>query len=292
MHRLLRSIVVASALGILAPNPSSGDPLTRRAEGRWGLAGVNSCADNAQTMRFSEDGKTMFLSYRKPVQSVTGYEQFFEYEVLGAAGNAIRMSLSGENRKTDEGQPVVWDLVVLSADVFCWHRSDWELGRCTAPQHRCESQAALVVDVLRSATAQAIHLLSRNEFGQASQMFELPPSLDAPEASVERDRIARSLRIVVEELGAPRNPVETDQNVEMPPLFEVSLGGLGQLVSKDVSTYRFLLFTADYERLGRGFFRLQLTPTGQIAGMTFSFGPEHRERVAKIGERLLREAAP
>jgi hypothetical protein len=37
----------------------------------------------------------------------------------------------------DAGAPVGWDLLMLNADTFCWRRTDWKAGACTALLKRC-----------------------------------------------------------------------------------------------------------------------------------------------------------
>jgi len=59
------------------------------------------------------------------------------YEVLADQGKALRLRVVGETRKTDAGVPVEWDLLMLNADTFCWRRTDWTAGACTALLRRC-----------------------------------------------------------------------------------------------------------------------------------------------------------
>jgi hypothetical protein len=59
------------------------------------------------------------------------------YEVLADQGKTLRLRVVGETRKTDAGVPVEWDLLMLNADTFCWRRTDWTAGACTALLRRC-----------------------------------------------------------------------------------------------------------------------------------------------------------
>jgi hypothetical protein len=59
------------------------------------------------------------------------------YEIIDEAPAAMRLRLIGETRSTEAGVPVVWDLFLLDADRFCWHRTDWQVGACTKPLTRC-----------------------------------------------------------------------------------------------------------------------------------------------------------
>jgi len=296
MSRQLLILGIVFSNAVLSPVQSVADSIFDRFAGRWGLAGIYTCEDNPLTIRFSEDRQMMFMSLRKPIKTVLGMEQFFEYEVVGVAGSAAHVRLVGEPRRTEAGEPVTWDVISLDKDRLCWHQTDWDFGECTPPEHRCGSGADAVIELLRSATAQAIHLLSDGGFESASHMFKLPTLLEGEKASRERGRIAKSLRIVIEEFGVPTETVEPNQNPtegsDIPPLFEVTVSGLQQKVAQDVSEYRPFLFSTNYQRLGPGYFRLQLTDRGDILGMSFALGEDGRERVAAVGERLLREAAP
>lgn len=60
-----------------------------------------------------------------------------EYEVIAYTPDSIRLFLVGETRRTSAGELVLWDLVLVSADAYCWHRSDWPQGGCTKRIVRC-----------------------------------------------------------------------------------------------------------------------------------------------------------
>jgi hypothetical protein len=63
------------------------------------------------------------------------------YSVIDESANYLRMSMKGETRLDPAGNAVVWDLVLLSPDSYCWHRSDWQEGGCTQPAIRCPKDA-------------------------------------------------------------------------------------------------------------------------------------------------------
>jgi len=59
------------------------------------------------------------------------------YQVLSESPDSLRMRIVGETRRTHAGEPVVWDLVLLSRDSYCWHRTDWPSQGCTGRVLRC-----------------------------------------------------------------------------------------------------------------------------------------------------------
>lgn len=60
------------------------------------------------------------------------------YTVLGQTGNVLHTVMDHETRRDETGRFVKWDMVVLDPDHFCWHRTDWKEGGCTATIQRCK----------------------------------------------------------------------------------------------------------------------------------------------------------
>jgi hypothetical protein len=106
--------------------------------GTWGWKNYKpaSCDVNPQVISFTGDRRTMLVQFTEsivwpvPVQNKT-----LRYEVLDTKPY-LRMMIEGEWRMKD-GKPVVWDLVMLSPNRFCWHRADWPLSSCTRAIVRC-----------------------------------------------------------------------------------------------------------------------------------------------------------
>lgn len=63
----------------------------------------------------------------------------FRYRILSTDDFALRTQLENESRLDDQGQPVVWHIVVVDAETYCWGRDDWPQGACTPPRKRCET---------------------------------------------------------------------------------------------------------------------------------------------------------
>lgn len=109
--------------------------------GSWGWPdGDFSCEGNAVTYRFSDDLRVVTATLAHPAPNVgTGVlESDYAYEVDAIGTDSIRMRMRGEDRRAPDGALVVWDLLVLSHDAFCWHRTDWPEGACTDSLTRCD----------------------------------------------------------------------------------------------------------------------------------------------------------
>ena len=107
-------------------------------EGKWKF-GSRTCGDNYARYAAPEDRKTLELTSVK-ANPETGQSEAarYTYRVLEVGRYFIRAQIEGEKRLTDDGKPVIWDLIFLSKDEIVWHRTDWPGLSSTAPQFRCE----------------------------------------------------------------------------------------------------------------------------------------------------------
>ena len=126
------SVVIASC----ASTPQKTMVLT----GTWGWTeGGPSCAENPHTITFTADQKFMDLTMRDPVTARWGETiQTVRYRILERTPDYLRTQIIGEKEKAPDGSLVVWDVIGLSPDHYCWHRTDWPPGACTAKMERCK----------------------------------------------------------------------------------------------------------------------------------------------------------
>lgn len=107
--------------------------------GKWGWEGSNDCEEAPQEIRFSESGKRMHVSLSPQTEDGPREpRRTADYTVLAPTANGLTMSMDGEDRLDPSGRPVTWDLILLSNDEYCWHRSDWRATGCTKSINRCE----------------------------------------------------------------------------------------------------------------------------------------------------------
>lgn len=59
------------------------------------------------------------------------------YDLLELKPSRLRGAIRGEKRLTDNGKPVVWDLVMFSPDEYHWQRTDWDPWGYTPAIVRC-----------------------------------------------------------------------------------------------------------------------------------------------------------
>lgn len=99
--------------------------------GSWGLQeGETSCAENPRTFRFSEDGRWMIVEWLHTYDAD-------RYMVLYADPGSITTYIEGEERRTDTGDRVVWQLMMSRPDRYCWRRTDWPSHYCTSDRVIC-----------------------------------------------------------------------------------------------------------------------------------------------------------
>ncbi len=81
---------------------------------------------------------TMMITYEQPTVLVGGEAtDAVTYDLFEVTQNYVRGRIRGETRLTASGDAVIWDLMLLSRDSFCWHRTDWGPGGCTSQSIRC-----------------------------------------------------------------------------------------------------------------------------------------------------------
>jgi hypothetical protein len=109
------------------------------ATGAWDWEDADSiCIANPHAISFSPDHSVMYLAFRVPWKDSAGTEhRVSEYDIQTRTSSQIRGKIRGETRRTEDGVPVVWDLVLTSPNSYAWHRTDWSpLGR-TKEVTRC-----------------------------------------------------------------------------------------------------------------------------------------------------------
>ncbi|HKU62381.1 MAG TPA: hypothetical protein VJQ44_14240 [Gemmatimonadales bacterium] len=109
------------------------------ASGEWDWAN-DDCVTNPHTISFSADHRVMTLSYRQgTLDSLRATRRAYEYDIAEVSRHHIRGRIRGETRQTPGGEPVVWDLVLQSPNVYYWHRADQPFFDVTTPVRRCRS---------------------------------------------------------------------------------------------------------------------------------------------------------
>jgi hypothetical protein len=142
---MLRPAQKALILAVVLTGCSSGSGPNGRIDpyqvlpGKWGWEGSNDCHEAPLDMHFSKGGKRMHLSHSPETEDGQREpRREANYTILGVTPMGLSMSMDGEDRLDASGQPATWDLVMLSNDQYCWHRSDWRPTGCTKPVNRCE----------------------------------------------------------------------------------------------------------------------------------------------------------
>ena len=119
------------AAGLCAAEPQPGPSVRETIVGNWGLATeTGSCTEKPHTISFSDDGSQLYVRYTDTLGQGT-------YRIVAEGLNHLRLALRDEVQKTESGELVEWDLVLLTPDSYSWHRADWPEGHRTWPVRRC-----------------------------------------------------------------------------------------------------------------------------------------------------------
>ena len=120
----------------------------------WTTAPADSfCVAQRHTVAFSPDRRVMTITQSAPWTASDGtVHQVAVYDLSEHSGHHVRGRIRDETRLTDAGAPVVWDLVLTSADSYQWHRTDWPAFANTPAIRRCPSGTPPAMTTARSAS--------------------------------------------------------------------------------------------------------------------------------------------
>lgn len=103
-------------------------------QGKWAWAD-RQCS-HYHYISFTPDHGRAQLQYYKDGKASEPFES--DYTVLYAEGNSITMLLDFEDRRTENGDRVIWVLKVKNRNVYCWRRTDMASDECSRDIRRCE----------------------------------------------------------------------------------------------------------------------------------------------------------
>ena len=108
-------------------------------QGTWAWTTSDSnCVTNPHTITLTPDHTGMIITAAHPYHRADGrLDSIAFYDIRAHTRSWIRGAIRGETRLTQDGRPVVWDLVLKSPDRYAWHRTDWVAGGYTRAIRRC-----------------------------------------------------------------------------------------------------------------------------------------------------------
>jgi hypothetical protein len=142
-YRVLAWLLISAACGLAGcktveqPKVSVYEVLP----GKWGWRHDKhaGCDSNPHIISFSEDRKEMTLTYARPAETVIGETMTSRYRILSDSPH-LRVLLEGETRRNPAtNRLVLWDLVLVTPDQYCWHRADGKPGSCSRRIVRCQA---------------------------------------------------------------------------------------------------------------------------------------------------------
>jgi hypothetical protein len=129
------------------------------AAGVWDWESDSSCIADPEVITFSTTRDLMVITMRKPWATDGGDSvRAAVYDLSDRSRSRVRGAIRHEARKTPDGLPVKWDLVLQGPNRFAWHRTDWDSTATTASLHRCPAGADSLVPHLSAAERLALGL--------------------------------------------------------------------------------------------------------------------------------------
>ena len=118
---------------------SNGADIRATVAGRWTWDSDSAGCRSAHTIAFAEGGNVMTIT-----SGDIGMAEPTTYDVLRVTPSSIRGAIRGEKRRTSDGKPVIWDLVLTGPNEYRWQRTDWPSTpwSFTGKIHRCPAAAA------------------------------------------------------------------------------------------------------------------------------------------------------
>lgn len=107
--------------------------------GKWDLKEVaKPCRENPFTISFADSNRQLLLTYEN-LKNDEGKakRETYVYNLTMFGRSGVRGQIENETRLQPNGDPIIWDFVVLSKDEFCWRSTTWATDACTKPLVRC-----------------------------------------------------------------------------------------------------------------------------------------------------------
>ena len=125
---VVAALLIVAAIGLMKTrvtpfSVAAGEDIRKTIAGQWTWTTDSSGCANAHTIAFSDDGKVMTIV--QPSRSVGSTDVTTTYDLSLVTQSSIRGAIRGESRRTGDGTPVVWDLVLVGPNAYRWHRTDW-----------------------------------------------------------------------------------------------------------------------------------------------------------------------
>ena len=123
----LAAILVLAGIGLWTTRVTpyelpDGKDVRAHLAGRWAWESDSLGCGNAHTIAFADSGRVMTVEgFDAAGDSL--YTATYDIQVLSRS--TIRGAIRGEKRLTDDGKPVVWDLVLTGPGEYRWKRTDW-----------------------------------------------------------------------------------------------------------------------------------------------------------------------
>ena len=138
---LLIPAISIAAVSNYGPLEGSNPVVTALQGAQWGWVrkeSSGSCENNPHTITFNAKLTEAVFQFQSPVHGADGKKSDRAvYSILARQGNTITMRIVGEKRLDPQGQPVVWDLLLVNERTYTWHRKDWPEKAYTPYLHKC-----------------------------------------------------------------------------------------------------------------------------------------------------------
>jgi hypothetical protein len=138
IHLAAAGFLAVTAIPAAAQQSDDAD-LVELMRGTWKIVKddgeIAQDCDNGQHFEPSPDGRHILLTQ-------AGTELSSNYLVIHSEGRRLLLFIEGEDRLTDEGDPVLWWAYFKGPDRFVWRRYDWPRNNATAAEWaRCEAES-------------------------------------------------------------------------------------------------------------------------------------------------------
>lgn len=147
---LVAACTAAREPAAAVPDPNASPGVMDLVVGTWDWArGDSTCLGNRHQISFSADGTEMRLTHDVPLDSTTN-DRVTRYRILDSGAGVhpdlpfvIRAAMEGEDRRTEAGELVIWDLILATPNRYHWHRTDWPNLGVTNAIVRCDGRRPL-----------------------------------------------------------------------------------------------------------------------------------------------------